>query len=150
MRGTALILIATLLSPIAGCGNSESGGPAKASPNGSTLIALPGDRGYFEIKTEIEPAPRGARGASRSSKIVLSFYQTDGTTPLSPVPAEVSVKIGSDEAGKTITLNPNLDKSKSKSPFQFTTSPGDYPEALRGTLIATVNGERIEAPFMAR
>jgi hypothetical protein len=148
MRGPALILFATLLSPLAGCGNSPTVSTAKASPNGSMLIPLRGDRGYFEVKTEIEPAPRGARGAGRSSKIVASFYQADGTTPLSPVPAEVSVKLGTDETNKTITLSPNPDKSKSA--YQFSTALGEYPESLRGTLIATVNGERIETPFTAR
>jgi hypothetical protein len=148
MRGTALFLFAALLSPIAGCGSSESGTLAKVSPNSVAMFSIPGNRGYFEVKTEIETAPRGARGAGRSSKIVASFYQADGTTPLSPLPTDVSVKVGSDEAGKTITLTPSPEKSKSA--FQFTTAMGDYPESLRGTLMATVNGERIEAPFTAR
>jgi hypothetical protein len=148
MRGTALMLSAALLGALAGCGNSQSDGTAKASPNGSMLSALPGGKGYFEVKTEIEAAPRGTRGAGRTSKIVASFYQADGTTPLNPVPAEVSVKLGTDEASKTIPLTPNPDKPKPA--FQFSTVSGDYPEALRGTLIATVNGERVEVPFTAR
>jgi hypothetical protein len=148
MRGTAFFLFAALLIPVAGCGNAESAGTAKVSPNSLTLIPIPGNRGYFELKTEIEGAARGARGAARSSKIVASFYQADGTTPMNPVPTDVSLKVGTDEAGKTITLTPTTEKSKSA--FQFTTAMGDYPESLRGTLTATVNGERIEAPFTAR
>ena len=150
MRASVVILSSAFLGLIAGCGGSNSGAPAKASPSGSTLIALPGDKGYFEIKTEIEPAPRGARGAGRSARILASFYQADGTTPMSPLPTEVSVRLGSAEAGKTIALSPVADASKSKPASQFSSTPSDYPETLRGTVSATVSGEKLEAPFTAR
>jgi hypothetical protein len=150
MRESVVVLFSVLLGSIAGCGDSKSAAPAKASPSGSTLVSLPGDRGCFEIKTEFEPAPRGARGAGRSAKILASFYQADGTTPMSPLPTEVSVMVGSADSGKTIALSPIGDTSKSKSPLQFSSAAGDYPETLRGTLSATVNGEKLEAPFTAR
>jgi hypothetical protein len=148
MQIRVLLLFAFSLGSMAGCGNPLTSATTKPSPNGLTLSPLPGDRGYFEIKADGEPAPRGARGKGRTGKIFASFYQPDGTTLLKPVPVEVSVKLGTSDASKTVVLNPNTDKARSE--FQFSSVPGEYPDSLRGTLHATLGGETIEVPFSVR
>jgi hypothetical protein len=117
------------------------------SKSGEELTSFPNDRGSFEIRYET-PSTRTTRGKGHVATIVVSFYQADGTTPMSPPPTAVKVRFGTEAGSPTVDLSPST--GTAQAPNRFASKPGEYPESLRGVLTATVNGESVEAPFSAR
>jgi hypothetical protein len=150
MRKTIRLAIASLLVALVGCGGGDTGPTSGATtgPDGGTMYSLPNGRGFVEIKSEVNAPSRNARGKTRSSTIVATFYQADRHTPLSPAPTDVSVKLGVDGSAPAIALT--ADPGDSKSPSRFASAPGDHPEAPRGTLLAKVDGAAVEVPFSTR
>jgi hypothetical protein len=113
------------------------------------MIALPGGKGYFEIKTEGEGTSRGARKPEHKTQIVAYFYQSDGTTVMSPAPTDVRVKVGQAENSPVVTLTPES-KGAEASSGRFACKPGPYPEGFQGQLDLKLNGEPIQATFLFR
>ena len=147
MRWTSLLLPALCLVPLAGCGGS-SAPPAKLSAAGETLTPLPNDKGSFDIKYDSPSSTRGARTKGHVVTIIATFYQPDGTTPMSPPPTDVKVRFGAENTSPSVDLAPS--PGDAKAPNRFASKPGEYPEVLRGVLGAKVNGEAVEAPFSVR
>jgi hypothetical protein len=113
------------------------------------MVALLGGRGYVEIKTESDASSRDSRGGGRKIQIVAFFYQMDGTTPISPTPTDVKVKVGNLADSPFVDLSSGA-KGGDAAPNRFASKPGPYPEGFEGRLDATVNGEPIQTPFLFR
>ena len=79
------------------------------------------------------------------SQIAAFFYQSDGTTEMSPAPTDVKVKTGSAASSPTLPLTP-VPNEKGK----FASEPADLPEGFRGQLEANVNGTPVQVPFSIR
>jgi hypothetical protein len=110
------------------------------------MFPLPDERGFVEIKTDRAPASRGSRkAATTNARIMAYFYQSDGTTQMSPAPSEVKVKIGTDDKGPGVALAPRPEEAG-----LFASEPGPYPEGFRGRIEAKVNGDSVQVPFMFR
>jgi hypothetical protein len=145
MRWITSTLVSIGSLSLLGCGGSAP--PPKLSRGGEQLASFPDDKGSFEIKYETQ-ATRAARGKGHVATIVASFYQADGTTPMSPPPTGVKVRFGTESSSPTVDLAPSTGDAKSAN--RFASKPGEYPEVLRGVLMAKINGEAVEAPFSAR
>jgi hypothetical protein len=109
------------------------------------MATVPG-KGYAELL--IGPATgsgRTRKGQQVKSQIAAFFYQTDGTTEMSPAPTEVTVKVGIAANSPTFTLTPQpSDKGK------FASEPADLPEGFRGQLDAKVDGQPVQVAFAIR
>jgi hypothetical protein len=145
-RSKVTILFALLL---AGCGSVGAPQLALPSPShGGTMVALPGAQGYVELKTESEDPPRGGRTQERKSQIVAFFYQADGTSPLTPAPSDVIVKVGTGDKSPTVPLSPAGQGSDSTN--RFASKPGPYPDGFQGQLEAKLNGQPVQVTFLFR
>src|SRR5262245_23650538 len=109
MRKTTRLVIASLFIGLVGCGGGDTGPASSATtgPGGGTMFSLPKGQGFFEIQSEMNAPPKGARGKTRSATIVATFYQSDRQSPLSPAPTDVSVKLGVDGSASAIALSPS-------------------------------------------
>jgi hypothetical protein len=142
MRFIAPTFTIALVLTCAGCGSNQQALPATAH-NGS-MVTLPGNKGYFEIGTEGgTKSTRGSRSKAVDNRIVVHFYQPDGTADMSPPPTEVMVKVGTAENGQVVALAP-------QGKGGFASAPGRFPSGFRGVLTARVDGEAVEAPFLIR
>jgi hypothetical protein len=86
MRRVFNALPGLVVAVAAGCGTTTSGPTLPAPSHTGTMVALPDAKGFFEIKVEIPDATRAARSRQRALTIVAYFYQSDGTTAMSPPP----------------------------------------------------------------
>ena len=132
------------LGPIVGCGGSPSTVAVQPPAGGGAMIRLPGNRGFFTIKTEGPAAAQGGKKKHQATSIVATFYQADGVTPMNPAPTDVVLKLGVGEKEMPITLT-----ADSKDPNRFTSSPGLYSQALQGTMHVKIGGEDVEESFSA-
>jgi len=110
------------------------------------MAAMPGGKGYAELVVGAATSPGGAKkGQQVKSQIAAFFYQTDGTTEMSPAPTDVKVKVGTgtDSPTFTLTAQPN-EKGK------FASEPADLPEGFNGQLEATVDGQPVQVTFAIR
>jgi len=144
MRLLALSFAIAVAFSFPGCGTTSA--PVPASSHNGMMIALPQNKGYFEIGTE-GGATKDARG-SRSkggadNTIVVYFYQPDGTTEMSPPPTDVMVKVN------TVPESPSVALAL-RPKGGFASAPGAFPSGFRGSLTAKIGGEAIEAPFLIR
>lgn len=114
-------------------------------PAGGSLVRLPRDRGFVALKTESPASSKISRGKNRPLSVVAYFYQTDGTTPMSPAPTDVVFKVGNGADAKPVTLTPDA-----SDPNRFVSTPGIYPRGLQGTIQAKVNGESVEEIFSSQ
>jgi hypothetical protein len=139
-----LFLVVLLLS---GCGGTGSAGNPLPSPqHGGSIVALPGERGFVELKTERPPVTKEKKVApTASTKILAYFYAPDGTTAMSPVPTDVTLRIGTSERGTDVKLSP-----EPKEAGLLVSQPGSYPDELRGQIALTLGGEPVKADFMLR
>jgi len=143
MRSTALLLTITLLGSFAGCSGWKE--PIPATLHNGAMFALPGKKGFFEVNVRGDaPAARGVRAKGVKNAIIVYFYQLDGTTPMSPAPTNVTVKVATGDAIPAVTL------STQSSDGGFVSSPGHFPAGFRGQLSATIDGEDVESPFLIR
>src|SRR4051812_9431930 len=94
MRRICLMFFLVVPGMTIGCGGSSSSARMMPPPGGGAMIRLPGNRGFFTIKTEGPAAARGAKKKNQTTNIVATFYQTDGVTPVSPPPTDVVLKLG--------------------------------------------------------
>jgi hypothetical protein len=110
------------------------------------MATVPGGKGYAELVVGPATGPGGARkGAQAKSQIAAFFYQSDGSTEMSPAPTDVKVKVGTAAGSPTFALTPQpTDKGK------FASEPADLPEGFRGQLEATINGESVQVAFAIR
>jgi len=148
MRKPLLFLLCASFWPLViGC---DSKAPLPEKQHLGALFPLPDGKGYFEIKTQAGAAGRGGRAPrtkTTGKPFLVYFYQADGITAMSPAPSDVVIKLGSSEKNTTITLTPEPGESAGTV---FSAPPGQYPEAFRGELSATINGQAVTAPFMFR
>jgi hypothetical protein len=143
LKSFCLLLLPVCL--LAGCGgpSGESGLPTP--PHKGNLVALPDGRGFVEILID-SGASAGDRGKTHpKTRIVAYFYQSDGTTEMSPAPSDVIFKLGTGEKSPVLNLSP-----LPKEPGKFASEPTTLPDAFRGELEAKVKGESIKAPFTIR
>ena len=148
MRRTAWLSIVLVVGLLGGCEKPGANMNAKPAPSGGAMFPIPGHDGHVAVMVEPVDLPRGARGKTRASTIVASFYQGDGKTAFEPTPTEVSVKIGVAEVSPSVTLAPSPGKAVLTS--RFASPQGDYPEGLQGVVSAKINGLLIEVPISAR
>jgi hypothetical protein len=110
------------------------------------MTAVPGGKGFAEVMVGPATGAGGARkGQQLKSQIAAFFYQSDGTSEMSPAPTDVTVKVGTGASSPTLTLTPQP-KDKGK----FASEPADLPEGFRGQLEAKVDGQPVQVPFVIR
>jgi hypothetical protein len=108
------------------------------------MFPLPGKKGFLEIKTDGgEPAGRGSRSKGATNSLIVYFYQSDGTTEISPAPTDVTVTVGTAAGSPAVALAPQAKGG-------FISPPGHFPPAFRGQLTAKVGAEAVEATFVVR
>ncbi len=108
---------------VGGCGGASTSHDSLPSPHhGGSIVALPGDRGFVELKTERLPVSKGKSATPAKSRILVYFYKSDGTTEMSPVPGDVSLKLGTAESGTDIKLSP-----EPKEPGLLASAPARIP-----------------------
>jgi hypothetical protein len=143
------IFLGLLIMPaglLAGCGDNMSSGGAPVAPHGGIMTAVPGGKGFAEVLVAQATGSKGARkGQPVKSEIAACFYQTDGTTEMSPAPTDVKVRVGTASGGPTYALAP-----QPKDKGRFASEPADLPEGFRGQLEATINGEPVQVAFEIR
>jgi hypothetical protein len=114
------------------------------------MIALPGNRGYFEIRMqEGRKGARSALGKGANNSLVVYFYQPDGRTEMTPAPTEVSVKLGTGSNSQVIPLA-TQSGSGGAGGNSFASLPGHFPSGFRGELSAKINGEDVATTFSIR
>jgi hypothetical protein len=146
MRLIFAILLLSLASGIVGCGATNADRPS-SSHNG-TMIPLPGNKGFFEIKTTAAgKGDRSSHAKIAKNTITIFFYQPDGTSAMSPAPTDVKVKFGTGSDSPVVPLEP---QAKAGDGSGFASQPGFYPSGFRGQLEAKINGEPVEATFVVR
>src|SRR5262245_14662357 len=133
MRWASLILVPFLFGFTSGCGKTPTHLTTQMAPTGGSLVRLPRDRGFVALKTESPASSKISRGKNRPLNVVAYFYQTDGTTPMSPAPTDVVFKTGEGEKAKSVTLAPDA-----ADPNRFVSTPGPYPNGLQGTIQAKI------------
>jgi hypothetical protein len=144
MRASRIFFSAlALVGSTAGC-NAVRETPSTS--HHGTMIALPGDRGFFEVKTEAagKEAPR-SRSKTAQTCLVVYFYQNDGNTELNPAPTDVTVQVGGGESSRVVPLT-----AHGKPGEGFASSPGNFPSGFRGRLSAKLDGNPIETTFLVR
>jgi len=138
-----------LFLPILVLGGCAGGGTSQVtlpSPHhGGSIIALPGDRGFVELKADRPVPSQGKSAASAKSRIFAYFYKSDGTTEMSPVPSDVSLRLGTADRGTDIKLSP-----EPKESGLLASEPGAYPDELRGQIALTLEGVPVKAEFVIR
>jgi hypothetical protein len=146
MRRFLLGLLIVPAGFLSGCGADTTSGAAPAAPHGGTMATVPGGKGYAELT--VGPATRSGtvrKGQQVKSQIAAFFYQSDGTTEMSPSPTDVTVKVGTGAGSPTLALTPQpSEKGK------FASEPADLPDGFRGQLEAKVNGESVQVTFTIR
>jgi hypothetical protein len=146
MRRIILGLSIVPAALLAGCTGSMMSGSAAVPPHGGVMAALPGGKGYAEVMVGRATAPTGVRkGQQVKSQITAFFYQTDGTTEMSPTPTDVKVKVGTGASSPTFALTP-----QPKETGKFASEPADIPEGFSGQVEATINGESVQVAFTIR
>jgi hypothetical protein len=123
-------------------------------PHHGTALQLPENKGYVELVNE--PEVRDRRGNEPTS-IVAYYLQTDGKSPLSSLPSEVSFEIetSSGRNGKrgepAAQSLPMTAEPKAEDPAgagRFASKPGPYLlSTLRGTLKAKIDGQQVSTVF---
>jgi hypothetical protein len=140
--GISLLIFAVGL--LCGCGSAPEP-KFSAPPHGGNVIELR-DGGYVELKTEREAlSSKGARGALVKARIEAYFFQSDGTSAMSPAPTDVKVTLGAEGGGTVVNLIP-----QSEVPGKFASQPGDYLDELRGQIDFQLNGKPAQAKFSFR
>jgi hypothetical protein len=136
MRTADLVLLLALTCILAGCDGATPPVIPGAKNNGQ-IVPLPDTQGYVEVRVDTA----GGRGKNIPRTIVAYFYGSDGATPLSPAPTDVTLKIG-DATSVPLTPHP--------TDGSFSTKPGDFPDGFRATIAAKVGGRTIEAVIPVR
>ena len=147
MRRSAIKLLAAVLSAclLIGCGGESSPSQSAVSPpHGGHMFAFPENRGFVEIKTDRATSSRGGR-APPQARILVYFYQPDGTTVMTPAPSDVKVRVGIDDKDSVVALAPQPSDAGS-----FASEPGAYTKGFRGQIETRVNGEPVMVPFIFR
>jgi hypothetical protein len=139
------LLVVSSAGILSGCGAGIQSQSAPEPAHGGNMIALPSGRGFVELLTASESTAAVRKGAPVKSRIVAYFYNSDGTTELSPAPTDVKVKIGTAEKGTLVSLAP-----EAKAGGKYASEPGDFPDGFQGRLEANVNGEAVQAAFKLR
>jgi len=110
------------------------------------MAAMPGGKGYAELMVgQATGSGAAKKGQPVKSQIAAYFYQTDGTTEMSPAPTDVKVKVGTGANSPTFALTPLTDEKG-----KFASEGVDLPEGFQGQLDAKVNGEPVQVTFSIR
>ena len=145
-----LVLIAIVVG-LGGCGGPASDPTLAASAtkppphNGMTLV-LPNGKGFAELVNEDVAKMRGSRP---NAALVVYFLGPDKSTPLSPPPSDVTIKLGDGAESIPLPAAPSKKKDASGA-ARFATKVGPYNLAeQQGTLAGTIGGEGFSLPFNA-
>ena len=146
MRLAAVLSVAIGLA--GGCSPPVLNMNTKPAPGGGAMFPLPGNAGFVAVSTESAPPSRGAKAKRHAATIVARFYQPDGTTPITPAPTDVSVKIGVADDSPSVALAGSPGEERMSS--RFASPLGDYPDGIQGSISAKIDGRTVEVPFSAR
>ena len=136
------VFIAMALGVAGGCGpTAPESNLQGAASHGGVAFLFPSKKGCVEIGSE--PAPPGT-SRQNPRQIFAFFYQVDGTTPLATTPTDVKLLQG------TLPPIPLLPQAEAGPPGKFVSKPGPFLDELRGVLEATIDGEKVEVPFVKR
>jgi hypothetical protein len=123
-------------------------------PHHGTTLALTDNQGFVELINEPEVTERRNPGPT---SIVAYFLQTDGKTPLSPLPTDVNFTIETGkgtrpratESSRTpVLLFPAPKSDQQAGAARFASKPGPYHLlGIRGTLAATISGQVISISY---
>jgi hypothetical protein len=118
------------------------------------MIRLPEDRGFVELVNEPDI---GDRRNPVPTSIVAYYLQSDGKSPMSPAPSDVTFDIdsgggagarGARGPAKTVVLNAEPKAEDPSGASRFASKAGPYGlEGLRGTLSAKIEGHDISIAF---
>jgi len=139
--GSLAIAPACLLT---GCGGSLTPLPIVKVSHGGTLVSLPNGRGFAEIVVETTVAGKSGPHAQVRSRIVVYFFQPDGTSGMNPAPTGVKVRLGRGKTGPVFDLSP---QPKEAGMYATETSNSPYPDGFNGQLDFKVNGEDVHVVF---
>jgi hypothetical protein len=135
MAGQAFLVVMT--ASLLGCESTPAPQPPAVigGPHSGTSIRLEGDKGFVELLNE----PKVDARDSTPTALVVYYLQTDGKSPMSPAPTDVSLAlIEGRSASKTVLLTPG-------SEGRFSSPPGPFNlEQLHGTLSATIGGQAVK------
>jgi hypothetical protein len=148
MRCALVGLLLCSACAFSGCGVGGAPQALPSAQHGGEIMALPGGKGFAELLIDRGQPAKGATGKlakAAPTRLLAYFYQSDGSTALSPAPSDVKVHLGAADQGKDVTLAP-----QSAPAGQFASEPGEFPTELRGELNLTLGGEPVRAPFMFR
>jgi hypothetical protein len=106
------------------------------------MLQLPGGKGFAELFVERSAVVKGPEAGT--SRLLVYFYQTDGTSAMAPPPSAVKIHLGA-QGGKDVSLT-----SQTTPVGQFASERAHYADELRGTLDLTLSGESVQAPFSFR
>lgn len=140
-----LLAIPPLLA-IAGCGSGTPREfPVARAAHAGTLVALPDGQGFAEVLVD-SAAPKAGGGKSPSkTRIVAYFFRPDGTTPMSPGPADVKMRIGGGPDSRVVDM-----PGEPKETGKYASAIGTYPDGFVGQLEATLDGRAVEVPVRIR
>jgi hypothetical protein len=156
MRFTVRALVLVFAGVSFGCESAVPpvNAPTAVAPHHGKIIALPENQGFVELTNEPEVSDR--RNPQPTS-IVAYFLQSDGKSPMSPAPTDVSLAInegvGKDGRAKpgstqTVPLSAEPRSDDSAGAGRFASTPGPYDlEGIRGTLSAKIGGQLVSIPF---
>ncbi len=128
-----------------GCGGSAPESKFTAPPHGGNIVELPDSQGFVELKTDRGTPPKKSSKEKPKSRIIAYFYQSDGSTVMSPAPTEVKITLGAAGSGTIINLS-----GRSTESGEFASEPGDYPDELRGQIDLQLGGKPVQATFSFR
>jgi hypothetical protein len=149
-------LLSVVLLALVGCNSSEpvSEGALPPGPHRGTIVRLPDDKGFAEILNE---PPVEDRRNPTPTAIVAYFLKSDSKTPLETMPTAVAFAMASGGRGsrgkqttatQAIPLSPEPKSDDPSGTARFASKVGPYLlEAVRGTLSATIDGQKLDIQF---
>ncbi len=139
MRSIRSFWALSALLVAAGCSGEAPKLPRTS--HGGVIVPLPDHRGYAEILNE----KRVKSGTATMTNIVAYFVQPDESTPLSPAPSEVAVKLSLPRGEKTIALTRD---SGTANGVRFASDEGPYDlSGQGGEILITLEGAKHTTPF---
>jgi hypothetical protein len=134
---------------LTGCGREATvlppapKGAPTIGPHQGTAFALPNNAGLAEVVNEPEPTGRGNAAATA---VVVYFLKPDASTPLTPPPTQVRVRVDQGERKQeTLELKAEPRSSDPTGAARFASKTGPYALFdLRGVLTGSAGGSEFK------
>jgi hypothetical protein len=134
----------------AGCSSITSAPVAPAAQHGGSMFSLSNGGGFVELLVKGQGEPKRRTRQVRQVQYTAYFYQEDGTTPMSPPPTEVRLKIGTADKATAVSFEPPAQSEGAAPASMFVSKLGSYPDGFQGELEAKIDGAPVTADIMIR